>query len=131
MLWGLNPMTHCNIITCLSNIKSLEAQLSYRFICFIKKCLVHGNSVVRNVALLALSNPMSCAGNNYRQVVNKYENVLNNPSCVYNEFYCMCEDNIDDIAVLRDMIDVRDGFKTCELFTTDEVIDIINDICLD
>ena len=60
--------------------------------------------------------------------MNKYENVLNNPSCVYNEFYSMCEDNTNVIHILPDMIDVRDGLK---LFTTDEVIDIINDICLD
>ncbi len=60
---------------------------------------------------------MSCAGNNYKQILSKYPNVLNNPTCVYDNFYGMCDDNMDIITVLRHMIDVRDGFKTCTYYT--------------
>ncbi len=70
------------------------------------------------------------AGNNYRQILSKYENVLNNPTCMYYHFYSICDDNMDIITVLRDMIDVRDGFKTCADYTNNDVEDIINDICL-
>ncbi len=31
---------------------------------------------------------------------------------------------------LRDMIDVRDGFKTCAYYTNNDVADVITDICL-
>ncbi len=69
MLWGLHRMTYCDILAGLSNLKSLDVQLKYRFICFLKKCLNHDNATVTNVALIALNNPMSCVGNNYRQIL--------------------------------------------------------------
>ncbi len=49
---------------------------------------------------------------------------------MYDHFYSMCDDNMDIITVLRDMIDVRDGFKTCAYNTNNEVEDGINQICL-
>ncbi len=33
--------------------------------------------------------------------------------------------------VLRDMIDVRDGFKTCAYYTNNDIEDVINDTYLD
>ncbi len=53
-----------NILAGLSNLKPPDVQLQYRFICFLKKCLNHDNATVKNIALIALKNPMSCAGNN-------------------------------------------------------------------
>ncbi len=73
---------------------------------------------------------MSCAGNNYKQILCKYHKVLNNPTCVYDHFYSMCYDNMDIITVLKDMIDVKDGFKTCTHYTNNDVEDVINHICL-
>ncbi len=72
MQWGLHPMTHCDILAGLSNLKPLDVQLQYSFICFLKKCLDHENAAVKNVALIALNNPMSCVGNNYRQIISNY-----------------------------------------------------------
>ncbi len=106
-------MTHCNILAGLSSLKSLDVQLQYRFICFLKKYLNHDNATVKNVALITLNNRLSCAGNNYRQILSKYQNVLNNPTCVFAHIYSMCVDNMDIITVLKDMIDVGDCFKTC------------------
>ncbi len=56
-----------------------------------------------------------------------YQNVLNNPTCMYDHCYSMCGDNMDIITVLWDTIDVRDGFKTCAYYTNNEVEDLIND----
>ncbi len=39
-------------------------------------------------------------------------------------------DNMDIMTVLKDMIDVRNGFKTCAYYTNNDVEDVINDICL-
>ncbi len=75
MLWGVHPMTQYDILAGLSNIKALGVQLRYRFICFLKKCLDHDNATVKNVALIALNNLMSCEGNNYRLILSKYQNV--------------------------------------------------------
>ncbi len=85
------------------------------------KCLDNDNAAVKNVALIALNNPMSCAGNNYRQILSKYANVLNNPTCVYDHFGSMCDDNMDIITGLGDMIDVRDCFKTCPYYNNNDV----------
>ncbi len=123
-------MIHCDIIVGLSNLKPLDVQLKYKFICFLKTCLNHDNATVNNVALIALNNPMSCTGNNYRQILSKYQNVLNDPTCVYDHFYSMCDDNMDIITVLNDMIDVTDGLKTCAYYTNNDVEDVINHICL-
>ncbi len=68
MMWGSHSMTHSDILPGISNLKPLDVQLKYRFICFLKKCLDHDNAAVKNVASIALNNPMSCVGNNYRQV---------------------------------------------------------------
>ncbi len=130
MLCSLHSMTHCDILAGLSNLKLLDVQLKYRFICFLKKCLNHNNATVKNSALIALNNPMSCAGNNYRQILSKYQNVLNNPTCVYDHLYSMCDDNMCIITVLRNMIHVRDDFKTCAYYTNNDIEDVINDICL-
>ncbi len=81
------------------------------------RVLKHDNATVKNVALITLDNPMSCSGNNYRQILSKCQNLLNNPTCVYDDSYSMCDDNTDIITVLRDMIDVRDGFETCAYYT--------------
>ncbi len=53
---------------------------------------------------------------------------FNNPTCVYDDFYSICDDTIDIVS--RDMIDVRDGVNTCAYYTDNEVEDVINDICL-
>ncbi len=56
---------------------------------------------------------------------------LNNHTCVYDHFYSMCDDNMDIITVLRDMIDVRDDFNTCCVYdTNNDIEDVINDIYL-
>ncbi len=98
---------------------------------FIKKCLDHDNTILKNVSLIAVNNLMSGVGNNYRHILSKYQNVLNSPTtCVYDHLDNMCDDNMDAITVLKDMIDVRDGFKTCAYYTNNDVEDVINDICL-
>ncbi len=73
---------------------------------------------------------MFCEGTNYKLILNKYHNVLNNPTCVYDQVYSTCDDNMDIMTVLRDMIDVRDGFKTCAYYTNNDIEIVINDICL-
>ncbi len=65
---------------------------------FIKKCLDHDNTILKNVSLIAVNNLMSGVGNNYRHILSKYQNVLNNPTCVYDHFYIMCDDNMDIIS---------------------------------
>ncbi len=77
-----NNLLYCAILAGLSNLKPLDVQFKYRFICFLKKCLDRDNATVKNVTVIALNDPMSCAVNNYRHILSKYQNVLNNPTYV-------------------------------------------------
>ena len=53
MLWRVHPMTHCDIIAALSNQLPLHIY----------------NSVVNLISNIAICNPMSTAGKNYRSVL--------------------------------------------------------------
>ncbi len=64
---------------------------------------------------------------NHRQILSKY---VNNPTCVYAHFYSICDDSMDIATVLKNMIDVRDDFKTCTYYTNNDIEDVINHICL-
>ncbi len=66
------------VYTQLLIVKSLQG--------YLKKCPDHDNTTVKNVALIALNNSMSYVGNNYRQILSKYQNVLNNSTCMYDHF---------------------------------------------
>ncbi len=41
-----------------------------RFVKFVNKCLENDNNEVKSVAFICNSYPMSCAGNNYRMLLN-------------------------------------------------------------
>ena len=69
MLWCVHPMTNCDIIAALSNQLPLHMNLEKRFTTFIKKCLSSTNSVVNIISNIAICNPMSTAGKNYRSVL--------------------------------------------------------------
>ncbi len=48
---------------------------------------------------------------------------------IYNESYeTLCNDDMDCISVLKEMIDVREGRGSCHVFNIDSVLHIINDI---
>ncbi len=43
---------------------------------YFDKCLKNDNNVVKSVAFISKSNPMSCAGNKYRMLLNAKKNSL-------------------------------------------------------
>ena len=61
-------MTHCDIIAALFNQLPLHMNIEKK-ITFIKKCLSSTNSVVNIISNIAICNPMSTAGKNYRSVL--------------------------------------------------------------
>ena len=69
MLWCVHPNTHCDIIAALSNQLPLHINIEKRFTTFIKKFLSSTNSVVNIIFNIAICNPMSTAGKNYRSVI--------------------------------------------------------------
>ena len=59
-------MTHCDVIAALSDQFPIKVSLERRFIRFIKNGLSSSNSIV--ISHIAICNPMSTAGKNYRSV---------------------------------------------------------------
>ncbi len=102
----MHPTTHCDIITALSGQVPLLSNLKARFGKFFKKCREYKNKIVKATATAALVNPMSCAGRNYREVLN----ACYNKKIIYNEWNSKCDEMKDCTNVLKEMIDIGDGF---------------------
>ncbi len=71
---------------------------------------------------------MSCAGNNYRMLLNAKNELTIKGLSVWNDRYCKLNDSIN---VIKEMIDVRDEFKECQGFSREEVEGFIEMLCID
>ncbi len=85
------------------------------------------NGVVKTVVFICISHPMSCAGNTYKLLLNNQNEFGVLDMIVWKMKYT---EVIDNVYVLKEMIDVRDGFKECVGFSMEEVEAIIEGICL-
>ncbi len=92
------------------------------------KCLENDNNVLKSVAFISKSNPMSCAGNNYRMLLNATNELTIKGLSVWNERCCKKNDSIN---VIKEMVDVRDEFKECQGFSREEVEGFIEMLCID
>ncbi len=92
------------------------------------KCLEHDNNVVKSVAFICNSNPMSCAGNNHRMLSNAKNELTIDGLSAWNERCCKLNDSIN---VIKEMVDVRDEFKECQSFSGEEVEGFIEMLCID
>ncbi len=87
----------------------------------------HKNKIVKAAATAALINSMSCAGRNFREVLHaSYDKKI-----IYNEWNSKCDEMKDCVNVLKEMIDLRDGFKQCYILSSDNINLIIEDVCID
>ncbi len=71
-IWGLSPLTHCDILPVLSDCLPLEVSLKQRFMKFIMKAIDHKSPVISNVAKISLQNPWSNCGINYCNIMYEY-----------------------------------------------------------
>ncbi len=72
-------------------------------------CRQHKNKFVKAAATAAHVNTMSCASRNYREVLN----ACYDKKVIYYEWNSKCGEMKDCVNVLKEMIDIRDGFKQC------------------
>ncbi len=49
---------------------------------------------------------------------------------ICNEWKLKCDEMKDCVNVLKEVIDIRDGFKQCYILSSDDVDFIIEDICI-
>ncbi len=69
---------------------------------------------------------MSYAGRNVREVLN----ACYGRKIIYNEWNSKCDDMKDSVNVLKEMFDIRDGFKQYYILSNDDIDFIIEDICI-
>ena len=126
-LWRVHLVTHCDVIAALSDQFPIKVSLERRFIRFIKKCLSSSNSIVNVISHIAICNPMSTAGKNYRSVLDANGDYNNNQTVTSWQY--TCESIKESIRTLREFIDVRDGYSECIGFTSDEIDEFILALC--
>ncbi len=63
----------------------------------LKKCHENDNNVVKSVAFICKSNSISCAGNNYRMLLNAKNELTIDGLSVWNEICCKFNDSINVI----------------------------------
>ncbi len=103
---------------------TLLSNLKVRFGKTIKKCRKNKNKITKAPATAALVNPMSCAGRNFREVLNAcYDKKI-----IYNEWNSKCDEIKDCVNILKEIIDIREGFKQCYILFSDDID--IEDICI-
>ena len=84
-MWRLNPRTHCDLITALSSQIPLIVSLKKRFAKFINRCLSSHNTTLQFISCVAINNPFSRTGTNYRDLLN-YHGILNSNNVIQSEW---------------------------------------------
>ncbi len=130
--FGVSPMTLCNIITLLSKSKPVELGLMQWFCKFGKTILQKGSPLSQSVGNIAIYETRSVFRMNYCEIRCKYDDDFNTAHVMVVQ---NCNDSwnyqkVQSVSVLKDMIGVRDCVKECAILITDDVMYIINDICL-
>ncbi len=132
-MWRLSPMTHCDVITLISDCIPLEMSLQLRFYKFSSNILKYGSKVVKTVAKVALRNPFSTYCNNFLEITDRCVQ-FNINEChsfiLKSRYYSITDEMSSNINILKDMIDIRDGMKECASLGVNDVNDIIDKICL-
>ena len=86
-LWRVHPMTHCDVIAALSDQFPIK---------------VSSNSIVNVISQIAICNPMSTAGKNYRSVLDA--NGDYNINQTVTSWQYTCESIKESIRTLRELI---------------------------
>ena len=126
-LWGVHPTTHCNVITALSNQVLLISTLQNRCIRFMSKCLSSSNCILKLISQFAISNPMSAVGKNYRSLKDDDGECSNRSSLMKWTISSKAIKNT--VSTIRELIDVRDGYKECIGFSWQELNIFMQDLC--
>ena len=127
-VWSVNNRTHCDIITSLSNQFPLILRLKKRLIKFISNCLVSQNNIVKIISQVAICNPVSNTCSNYR-CTSDSDGKLSIKSNM-NDWHLIPDNVCTKIDVLHDLIYIREGNISCDVFTGEEIDFMIYAICV-
>ena len=128
-LWGLAPLTHGDVIALLLDSLLLLVILKQRFSKFIHKAMNHNSPIINSVAKLSIANPWSNCSANYRHIRNEcdtmYDVSVHDIGRVWQAG--LSNVTISNVNVLSEMLDIRNGFKTCNILDDNDVNCIITD----
>ena len=103
------------------------ATLQKRFNSFILKCLSSSNSIVNLISHLGITNPLSSTGKNYRSVIDADCKLSNRHSIIkWNNSRKEIESTV---TILKELIDVRGGYKEGIGFSSQEIDVFMLDLC--
>ena len=113
-LWRVDPRTHCDLITAVSNQIPSILSLKKRLTKCISACLSTSNCIVKIITEIAICNPMSCSGDNYRELLDG-QGTLNLEPCLLSRKYNLTNLR-NDMYTFKELIDTRDCIKECNGF---------------
>ena len=114
----------------LSECLPIQHSLAKRFVKFANNLLNHDNIVIQSVASISRSNPMSIFNRNCSYVCKEYGYDMQCYNVCKKWYDSITIEEKSNIIALHDMIDVRDGYKECDL-SSEEILLTINLICTD
>ncbi len=123
-MWCISPMTHCNIITLLSESKALELGLIEWFCKFVKTIFQKGSPLIQSIGNIAIYEPISAFGMNYCEIRCKYDDDFNTAHVMIDQNWndSLNYEMIQSVNVLIDMIKVRDCVNECAILNMDDVM---------
>ena len=85
----------------------------------------HNSPIINSVAKLSIANPWSNCSANYCHILNECDTMYD-IGCVWQAG--LSNVTTSNVNVLSEMLDIRNGFKTCNILDDDDVNCIIMDI---
>ena len=94
---------------------------------YVYNYFCNSNSVVNIISNIAICNPMSTAGKNYRSVLD-VNGQYNNNQLIHD--WNLTSNRLKNLtSTLSKLIDSRDGYKECDGLTCDDINAFILDLC--
>ena len=93
----------------------------------MSKCLSSSNCILKLISHFAIANPMSAAGKNYRSLIDDDGKCSNSSSVMKWTISSKAIENT--VSTIRELIDVRDGYKECIGFSSQELNVFMLDLC--
>ena len=125
-IWRISNRTHCDLVASLSDSVPLEQKLVQIFLRFKSKAFLHGCKLLKSTIQVACLNPYSTNCNNVMEAERILAGYNNDGTCAAAvDIHVRCKSQ-----TLRDLIDIRDGVKDCDLFDNDELQHITDSVCV-
>ena len=116
-------LVNCHILSNVNYLINIAVLMDHR----ISARLSTSNCIVKIITEIAICNPMSCSGDNYRELLDGQGTLILEP-CLLSWKYNLTNLR-NDMYTFKELIDIRDGIKECNGFTKAEISRFILNIC--